>query len=591
MSPRLQPVAGDGTVDPGLYELPDESERPCFVVVDEWAIAKGRERKLRPGVYLCTMTKGTQDNPPTPVETWICGPLHIEAQTLDDAGENYGRLLRFQTSTGRWRLWAMPQELLAGSCEEVRRELLAMGLVINPKHRATFGEYLASKTPRRTMRCTLSTGWVGRHAFVLPDGVIGPGANGVIFQSAERGGDGHGTKGTLDDWRQRVAALAVGNAWVMVAISAAFVGPLLERCNVEGGGLHLFGDSSTAKTTTLEAARSVWGGPDFRRQWRATSNGLEGLATLHNDLLLPLDEIGECDGRALGEVAYMLANGVGKSRASRSGAARAAKRWRTFVLSTGEATMPAHMLKAGVRPNAGQSVRMLDLPAKRRFGIFDELHGRVSGRALADELKSAAGSYYGTVGRAFLEHLTTDERDFRALLEGAKAAPLFDAAEGQEARAASRFALIGLAGELATEFGLTGWEECDAITAAGLAFEAWREHRGRGQDEPTKVLEALADFVDRHGDARFETIYSDNQPVVRDRAGWREDSIYYFSTSGLREALPGYDLKLAVATLIDKGVIPPPKEGKSAVLKKIKGRVSRVYAVNVDALREAVDGR
>jgi hypothetical protein len=32
----------------------------------------------------------------------------------------------------------------------------------------------------------------------------------------------------------------------------------------------------TGKTTILEAAASVWGGPNYRRSWRATANGMEG---------------------------------------------------------------------------------------------------------------------------------------------------------------------------------------------------------------------------------------------------------------------------------------------------------------------------
>ena len=37
-----------------------------------------------------------------------------------------------------------------------------------------------------------------------------------------------------------------------------------------------------------------------------------------------------------GEVAYMLANGAGKNRASKDGSARVAYKWRTLFLSSGE---------------------------------------------------------------------------------------------------------------------------------------------------------------------------------------------------------------------------------------------------------------
>ncbi|CEK09175.1 DUF927 domain-containing protein [Legionella hackeliae] len=39
---------------------------------------------------------------------------------------------------------------------------------------------------------------------------------------------------------------------------------------------------------------------------------LEGLASLHNDGLLILDELSQMDPREAGEAAYLLANGQGK---------------------------------------------------------------------------------------------------------------------------------------------------------------------------------------------------------------------------------------------------------------------------------------
>ena len=43
-----------------------------------------------------------------------------------------GGLLRFKTTKGAWRDWAMPMELLKGSGDELRGELLAMGVQLQP---------------------------------------------------------------------------------------------------------------------------------------------------------------------------------------------------------------------------------------------------------------------------------------------------------------------------------------------------------------------------------------------------------------------------------------------------------------------------
>ncbi|MGZ8262067.1 MAG: hypothetical protein ACXWTU_03785 [Methylotenera sp.] len=55
---------------------------------------------------------------------------------------------------------------------------------------------------------------------------------------------------------------------------------------------------------------------------------------------------------------------------------------------------------------------------------------------------------------------------------------LTDDAGGQSSRAASRFALVAAAGELATPWGITGWEQGEAIKAAEICFKAWIERRG-----------------------------------------------------------------------------------------------------------------
>ncbi len=590
---HLRPVDAGDDGDADAIDLPAEHERPCFIVVDDWTPARGRAKPLRPGVHHCGMTRGGRQEPPSPVESWVCGPLYVEAQTHDADDNNFGRLLRFKTSAGRWRIWAMPAELLAGNGEALRAELLAMGLVIEPTQRAKVGEFIARRPAKRAVRCTTATGWAGPDAFVLPDRVIGPGAASVVYQTGERAPEGYGTAGTLDDWRQRVAALGEGNPWVTLALSAAFTGPVLARCHAEGGGLHVFGDSSTGKTTLAEVAASVWGKPAaFKHSWRATANGIEGISAHHNDLLLPLDELSECDPREVGAVAYMIANGVGKSRASRTGAARPPKRWCVFVVSTGERTIAATMLEAGKRQMAGQQVRLLDVPAGRRHGVFDALHGRANGRALADELKHAAAACYGTAGRAFLERLTADERDLGARLERARTLTGFASDGGQEARAAARFALVGIAGELATEYGLTDWPEGAALDAAAEAFRAWLDHRGRGQDEPTKIRRAVLDFIDRHGASRFDDRSEPKATATRDRAGWhdRGRNRFMFTSAGLREALSGFDFKPALGVLTACGALEPGSDGKSAQAERIHGHRTRVYVIDPEKLELADDG-
>src|SRR5215212_7415825 len=142
-------------------------------------------------------------------------------------------------------------------------------------------------------------------------------------------------------------------------------GDMLPRKHLSGG-FHPKGSSRSGKTVTLRIAGSVWGGGGvlgFARAWRATANGLEGVAEAHNHALLCLDEMGQVDAREAGEIAYMLANGTGKGRAGRDGSPRRSAQWQLVFLSTGELSLAEKMAEVGKAPKAGQEVRLVEIPA------------------------------------------------------------------------------------------------------------------------------------------------------------------------------------------------------------------------------------
>ena len=573
--------------------IPGEKDRPKFIVFDDWHEEGGV--KYCPGVWNFGLKNNKGDAPPTLTQQWICSPLHVDAVTTDAQGGNYGRLLRIKSTLGKWTTWAMPMNMLRGDCSDLRGELLDMGVEIDHHGRYRLAEYLQDKAPKRRIQCALQTGWASTEfkAFVLPDSVIGPQAAGVAYQSGERGAEEYTVSGTLAGWQAGTAALAVGNPLLVLALSAAFAGPVLARCNAESGGIHLIGDSSTGKTTAIESACSVWGGPNFKRSWRTTGNGLEGAAALFNDSLLALDEISECDPRQVGEVVYMLGNGRGKQRAGRTGSARPVMRWRSSVLSTGERSIATTMTEGGHRVKAGQSVRLLDVPAQRTYGAWDTLHQYDTGTAFSDALKREAATHYGHAGRAFLEKLTRDHDDnFSDALDAIKGRAEFQApgGEGQAKRAAGRFAVLALAGELATSYGITGWQTGEAIKAAGVGFAAWLSLRGgmgQGNSERGQITERITSFIERHGDSRFSDADSDDEQralLVRERAGWwraaGDGRIYLFTADGLREALKGFDFNRALDTLQEVGAIAAPgTNGERAKFTRINGRGMKLYTV------------
>lgn len=582
-------MAGDAPEPAPAIRIPGEDDRPAFLALDDWHEHDGT--RYAPGVWHFGIKPGRGDAPPSLTQQRICGPLHVEAVTTDAGDGNYGRLLRFRTTTGRWKSWAMPMAMLRGDGSDLRGELLSMGLEIEHRGREQLAAYLLHRAPARVIQCATQTGWAGpgRDAFVLPDAVIGPQADGVTYQSDHAGGDEYTTRGTLAGWQAGTAALAVGNPMLTLALCAAFAGPVLAIVGADSGGINTIGASSKGKSSMLAAACSVWGSPSYRRNWRATSNGLEAVAALFNDSLLALDEISQCDPREVGETVYMLGNGQGKTRAARSGGARSVARWRVSILSNGERSIVATMEEGGFRTKAGQAVRIIDLPVTdQAHGAWDNLHQYPTGAALSDALRREAEAHYGHAGRAFLERLTRDDHEkVRELLTTIKALPEFNAegGEGQFQRVAARFAVLALAGELATGYGVTGWQRGEAIHAAVVGLRLWLGMQdGRTTDaEGPQVADQVTAFIDRHGDSRFSDADAEPQhsPPVRDRAGWWRDRdgerVYLFTGDGLKDALKSHDFKRALDHLEQAGMLKT--RNKTERIRAIGGTTKKCYTI------------
>ncbi len=65
--------------------------------------------------------------------------------------------------------------------------------------------------------------------------------------------------------------------------------------------------------------------------------------------------------------------------------------------------------------------------------------------------------------------------------------------------------MLALAGETATNYGITGWADGAAIEAAAVGFAAWQSLRGMGKanSETAQIVESVFSFIERHGDSRF----------------------------------------------------------------------------------------
>ena len=552
--------------------------------------AGGRFESTPAGVHYFGKDKEGKEQP----ARLICSPLNILAMTRDDKSGSWGRLLKWWDEDGKRHQWAMPLELLEGDGAEVWRRLASEGLKIWPSQnaRTLLAAYLKLCPVETRAVCVDRLGWHGG-VYVTPEQSIGEAGERVVFQNSHALEPSFDQAGTPGQWRDNVAALACGNSRLVLALSIAFAAGLANVAELESGGFHFRGASSSGKSTALKLAASVWGVPtSYVRLWRSITNGLEGLAALHNDGILILDEIGQIDPGAAGDAAYLLANGQGKVRASRNGLAKPGQRWRLLFLSAGEEALTAIMERAGKKTSAGQEIRLADIEADAGagLGMFETLNGYPSAAVLATAIQNATSRHYGGVGIRWLQRIVADRvllaEPLREEIRQFVASVLPKVAAGQAQRVAYRFGLAAAAGELATRYGLTGWPVGEAIQAAKTCFNAWLANFGEGNREERAIVTQARAFLEQDGASRFEDLTSDHEQRIPKRAGYfrtREDGSREFLVLPevfRRELCQGYDEKTVRKALITAGLLLKGNDGRPTQVSRLPGLgITRVYVL------------
>jgi putative DNA primase/helicase len=221
---------------------------------------------------------------------------------------------------------------------------------------------------------------------------------------------------------------------------------------------------------------------------------------------------------------------------------------------------------------AGQAMRFIDILVQAQYGLFDDLHGYANGKLFSEALLQACHKYHGHAGPMFIQMLIKKMSTLDLHTRLATCYHKFGSdLSAQEGRVAKAFACVALAGELASEWKILPWDKDEALTAALTIFESWRKAQPQSTKsrEHAQILERITDFISTHRDSRFSDInwtpfyhpqhghLTNPEPIIRDRAGYWDDSskerIYLFSSSGLKEATKGFELKRVTKALEDAG--------------------------------------
>ncbi|WP_180124576.1 DUF927 domain-containing protein [Acinetobacter sp. YH12097] len=583
-------------IDEAIEALPVKSILPKGHLAKPMKWENGHFHITEAGLYFVEEDKNGISQ-----KRFISSPVLVVAKTRDDSSNNWGVLLKWKDDNEVEHTQALSMELFQTDGADLRKALSYQGVMIAPDQRARnlFQCYLMSYQTGQYALCVDRVGWHD-DVFVLPHKQIGQSSSDLIVYQANNALANHyQSRGTLEQWRSSVAQLAESHSLLAFSLCTAFAGQLLDPLNQQGGGFHIKGGSSKGKSTALNLASSVWGNPkQFYRTWRATGNALENTAYMHNDGFLVLDEIGEiANPKELGNIVYMLANGLGKGRMTKQITAKPMHQWKVIFLSSGEKSLKDIMQEQGQKTKLGQEIRLADIDIDQsKYGIFDSIDFAEDAPKQAIELSKRMADCYGVAGIAWLEYLTSNKGEHmdeaRELLDHYRQVLTVNQSQGHIVRVANYFALVATARELATKANITGWKTGTAFNAVQKVFNQWLgSFEQVGDYENREIVTHVKAFFEANESSRFEAITPDPDHIERinNRVGyWKmengEKIFYVLPEQFKNEVCKGYDSRKAARALLAYNLLEHDT-GKTSKTARIP---SRKNAVKVYAVKEAI---
>ncbi len=607
-TPDDQDLAGaSAELESTISEYTEESTEETFYSPYGDGVFVLKAAGSEKGLYQRKKIKDKEDGKNEKVfDDFISKPVKVLAIVRDTQNTGYGKLIEFVDMDDNRREAIIRFSDIGRDCETIIKSLRDEGLFITTnnvlaKRLVDFIHNVPAPKNRR-IRFSNKTGWHS-NCFLLPNECIGKADEEFVFNNTSSKSVSFETSGTLEGWREKVAFNCMANPMLAFPVCTAFAAPLLQLLEMENGGFHLVGDSSIGKSTSLLAAASVFGDPSkVVPKWNSTINAMEGTAKAHNDILLPIDEIGQSNASHIGEIIYMLGNGLGKGRSTVTGEARQRVQFRTLFLSNGERTLEGHMKEAGKNIMAGMEVRLVNIPADcGEYGIYSDLLGHDDSSVFNEIVREAANNHYGTAFPAFLEKVVANRetviRFTKKMIENFVERNVEADADGQIKRVAKRFGLVAAAGTLATRWRITGWEIHEARKAAEFCFNKYLEQRGGNErSEEIRLVNQVRAFFEAHGSSRFTdcTVPGVDAKMTINRVGFKKrhsDGFTYYTVfpeQFKKEICQGYDPKAAANILHKLQIIDKGKDGKFAQPCTIPGEAKkkRMYIFNHTVLAD-----
>jgi hypothetical protein len=480
-----------------------------------------------------------------PIATPFGVPARLRYADQDDA---FGLRCVVQDMAGKPRSVDFERGALAKmAASEIRGALFAAGLRIDSDGELIVVQCLKAADPEEEIVVVRGPGWydladLADLAFVCPNGdVIGaPEKFHLELAVTRRMSRDVAIAGTFEGWYSAVeAALSVSGCqhWTL-GILAGLAGPIVALSGLDTCGINLSGLTTSGKSTAQRLAVSAWSSPDIRRPGlfqsaRATDNAIEGLAQRASGTVLALDELAHVSGKIAAAMIYTIAGGVGKRRMNADAGLRDRYSWSTFAILSGESSLEEKIRRDGGEWAAGMAVRIpdIDVTGINRYVDTETL------RQIND-----IDSHHGHAGPAFVRALIQHGLQRRGrqlrdrILKTAKTLAGGDTSDSATIRAATPFALLLIAGELAKAFGMIP-SHTQVQEAVKWGWDRFKNSTdAEALDPETQAIANLRGWIAERWDVTVKSVDADSGVNNREAVAWYDKDAVYLPKDRLREA-------------------------------------------------------
>lgn len=389
---------------------------------------------------------------------------------------------------GRWGRTIVPRSVITDRNKIGR--LADLGLDVSSENAADLVIYLRAfeiHNRARISRLKLSKqcGWVSPHCFLRGHHVHGNPARLEARGGLARIAGGISEAGTLEEWAAFISDDIAPFPSLLLAVYTSMAAPLLHVVKASGFLVDWSGPSGRGKSTALDVACSVWGDPEcYRQSWEIASMvGPSEMLAFLNHLPLVMDDTNKVQrGKEsiVGQIPYLMEDGLERSRGTRDGGTRVQKTWRTILISSGEQPITSYAGGA-----VGAMRRTLCLTGPPLGGVSPEKAEMVW------RIKNTSRSLYGAAGAAFVDCLCGESRE---------------SLKGRHASLMAKYAAMGVGSvdrslgvgvaviELASEIARALLPDVDEGQRLAAIAYAWKSAVDSGADSD-ESKDALSDLI------------------------------------------------------------------------------------------------